>query len=81
MAATVMMGGFLEALFIARANQLSDKSPLFRAKAAPRDQRTTDLAPPFNHAGRAQLCHAIPEPGGHQRTREDTTSLGEGVDN
>src|SRR6266571_9330758 len=27
----------------------------------------------FNHAGRSQLCHAIPEPGGHGRTREDTT--------
>jgi hypothetical protein len=35
LAATVMMGGFLEALFIARANRLSDKSPLFRAKTAP----------------------------------------------
>lgn len=40
MAATVMMGGLLEALFVARANRLSDKSPLFRSKAAPKDRRT-----------------------------------------
>jgi hypothetical protein len=40
MAATVMMGGFLEALFVARANRLSDKGPLFRAKATPIDQKT-----------------------------------------
>jgi hypothetical protein len=40
LAATVMMGGLLEALFVARANKLVDKSPLFRAKAAPLDSRT-----------------------------------------
>lgn len=40
LAATVMMGGFLEALFIARGNQLVDKSPLFRAKATPIDYKT-----------------------------------------
>ncbi len=40
MAATVMMGGFLEALFVARANQLADKGPLFRAKATPLDSKT-----------------------------------------
>jgi hypothetical protein len=40
LAATVMMGGFLEALFVARANQLADKGPLFRAKATPIDQKT-----------------------------------------
>ena len=35
LAATVMMGGLVEALFVARANTLADKSPLFRAKASP----------------------------------------------
>lgn len=40
MAATVMMGGFLEALFVARANQMTDKAPLFRARATPIDQKT-----------------------------------------
>jgi hypothetical protein len=40
LAATVMMGGLLEALFVARANQLSDKSILFKAKATPQDTKT-----------------------------------------
>ena len=40
LAATVMMGGLLEALFVARANALADKSPLFKAKATPLDSKT-----------------------------------------
>ncbi|MFZ5875168.1 MAG: hypothetical protein ACOYXU_02050, partial [Nitrospirota bacterium] len=40
LAATVMMGGLLEALFVARANQMADKSPLFRAKTTPIDGKT-----------------------------------------
>jgi hypothetical protein len=40
LAATIMMGGFLEALFVARANQLKDKSPLFRSKSAPIDYKS-----------------------------------------
>jgi hypothetical protein len=40
MAATVMMGGFLEALFVARANQLADKGPMFRAKVTPIDPKS-----------------------------------------
>ena len=40
LAATVMMGGFLEALFVAKVNQLKDKSTLFRAKAIPIDPST-----------------------------------------
>ncbi len=40
LAATVMMGGLLEALFVARANLLTKKAPLFRAKATPIDSRT-----------------------------------------
>lgn len=38
LAATVMMGAILEALLLSRANQLADKKPLFRAKAAPKDR-------------------------------------------
>ena len=37
MAAIVMMGGLLEALFVAKAKQLSDKSALFAAASAPKD--------------------------------------------
>lgn len=40
LAATVMMGGLLEALFVARANLMSNKAPLFRAKATPIDAKT-----------------------------------------
>jgi hypothetical protein len=40
LAATVMMGGLLEALFVARANLMTNKTPLFRAKATPIDAKT-----------------------------------------
>jgi len=40
LAATVMMGGLLEALLLARVNQLSDKKPVFNAKSAPKDRQT-----------------------------------------
>jgi hypothetical protein len=45
LAATVMMGGLLEALFVARANLLSDKGPLIRASAAPKDRKTGKTIP------------------------------------
>lgn len=38
LAAIVMMGGLLEALFVARANKMSDKQPLVDANAAPKDK-------------------------------------------
>lgn len=40
LAAIVMMGGLLEALFVARANQMPDKTPLTSASNAPRDKAT-----------------------------------------
>jgi hypothetical protein len=40
-----MMGGFLEALFVARANQMADKAPLFRAKASPIDHKSKKPLP------------------------------------
>ena len=39
LAATVMMGGLLEALFLARINALPNQAPVFTAKAAPRDKQ------------------------------------------
>lgn len=45
LAATVMMGGLLEALFVARANVMASKAPLFRAKATPIDGRTKKPLP------------------------------------
>jgi len=40
LAATVMMGGLLEALLLAKINQLPNKSPVVNAKAAPKDKKT-----------------------------------------
>ncbi len=40
LAATVMMGGLLEALFLARINKLSDKSIIFKQKTTPIDPKT-----------------------------------------
>ncbi|MGH9527109.1 MAG: hypothetical protein ACRD2F_10570 [Terriglobales bacterium] len=37
LAATVMMGGILEAVLLARLDQMPNRSPAYRAKAAPRD--------------------------------------------
>lgn len=43
LAAIVMMGGILEGLLLARINRLSDKSPVFKAKSAPKDRTGTPL--------------------------------------
>ncbi|HZP92022.1 MAG TPA: hypothetical protein VFB20_03955 [Burkholderiales bacterium] len=40
LAATVMMGGLLEALFVSRANKLSNKASLFASRTAPIDPKT-----------------------------------------
>jgi hypothetical protein len=40
LAATVMMGGLLEALFVARANKMTDKRALFISKSTPIDKKT-----------------------------------------
>jgi hypothetical protein len=38
LAATVMLGGLLEALFLARINRLKNAAPVFTAPAAPKDK-------------------------------------------
>lgn len=45
LAATVMMGGLLEALFVARANAMPDKASLFKSKTAPIDKKTKSPLP------------------------------------
>jgi hypothetical protein len=40
LAATVMMGGLLESLFLARVNREPNKQPIFTAKATPKDPKT-----------------------------------------
>jgi len=39
------MGGLLEALFVARANAMPDKAPLFKARQAPIDRKTRKPLP------------------------------------
>jgi hypothetical protein len=41
MAATVMMGGLLEALLLARILREEDKDPMFKASTAPKDKGKT----------------------------------------
>lgn len=43
--ATVMMGGILEGLLLAKMNQLPNQAPVFTAKSAPRDKTTGKALP------------------------------------
>ncbi len=43
LAATVMIGGLLEGLLLARVNRESNKAPIFAAVAAPKDRRNKTL--------------------------------------
>lgn len=45
LAATVMMGALLEAILLSRVNHLADKSPLFKATAAPKDSLSGKALP------------------------------------
>jgi hypothetical protein len=45
LAATVMMGGLLEALLLARVHRESDKSKVFKAAGAPKDKKTGKTLP------------------------------------
>jgi hypothetical protein len=45
LSATVMMGGLLEGLLLARINQLTDKSVVFKAASAPKDPKTGKSKP------------------------------------
>jgi hypothetical protein len=40
MAATVMMGGLLEGLLLARVNKVPNQQPIFTAKSSPKDKKT-----------------------------------------
>lgn len=44
LAATVMMGGFLEGLLLAKVNSLSDKAQVFKAANAPKDRSGQTMA-------------------------------------
>jgi hypothetical protein len=45
LAAIVMMGGLLEAILLARINREKDKAPIFTAKSAPKNPKTSQTKP------------------------------------
>lgn len=45
LAATVMMGGLLESLFLARINRTSNRKTIFTAKGSPKDKKTGNPLP------------------------------------
>ena len=45
LASTVMMGAILEALLLARINKMTDKSPVFKSKCAPKHNKTGKTRP------------------------------------
>lgn len=45
LAATVMMGGILETILLAKINSLTDKTAIFKAKSAPIDKKTSKVHP------------------------------------
>jgi hypothetical protein len=68
LAATVMMGGILEGLLLARINQLSDKGPVFKA-VAPKDKHGNPLK--LNEWGLKNYIDVAHELGWISRTTKD----------
>lgn len=69
LAATVMMGGLLEGLLLARINQLGDKSPVFKAANAPRDKSGNPLK--LNDWGLKNFIDVAHELGWISKTTKD----------
>lgn len=61
LAATVMMGGLLESLLLARINLSSDKKPIFTAKAAPVDKKSGAPLPltAWKLAAMVEVAHEV----------------------
>ncbi len=61
LAATVMMGGLLESLFLARINRAADKRPIFTAKGAPKDKKTGTTSPlsEWTLMHYIEVCHEL----------------------
>jgi hypothetical protein len=69
LAATVMMGGLLEGLLLAKINQLSDQSVVFKAKTAPRDKASKTL--PLKEWGLKNYIDVAHELGWISQTTKD----------
>lgn len=60
LSATVMMGGLVEALLLARVNRETNKSPIFTAKTAPKDKAgKTLLLPEWTLKGFLDVAHEM----------------------
>jgi len=61
LAATVMMGGLLETLLLARINVTKNKAPIFTAKSAPRDKTTkqTLLLSDWKLVNMVEVAHEV----------------------
>ena len=61
LAATVMMGGLLETLLLARINVTKNKAPIFTAKSAPRDKATkqTLLLADWKLVNMVEVAHEV----------------------
>ena len=70
LAATVMVGGILEGLLLARINQLSDQGPVFRAVSAPKDKKTGSPLK-LSEWGLKNYIAVAHEPGWISRTTKD----------
>ena len=69
LAATVMMGGILEGLLLARINQLLEKAPVFKAAAAPKDKSGNPLR--LNEWGLKNYIDVAHELGWISKTTKD----------
>ena len=69
LAATVMMGGILEGLLLARIQQLNDQSPVFKASASPKDNKGNVLK--LNQWGLKNYIDVAHELGWISKTTKD----------
>jgi hypothetical protein len=70
LAATVMMGGLLEGLLLAKINQLTNKTSVFSATAAPKDSKT-DKTLPLKEWGLKNYIDVAHELGWISKTTKD----------
>jgi hypothetical protein len=73
MAATVMMGGLLESLFLARINRERNQAPIFTATAAPKDRHANPR--PLRDWGLADYIAVAHELGWISRAANDVSDM------
>lgn len=73
LSATVMMGGLLESLFLARVNREPNPAPIFTARTAPRDR--TGTTRPLNDWGLGNYISVAHELGWITRSGRDVSAV------